>query len=275
LFERFHAQQPPLRVFGLTADALSGTAPLVDGASALFGGVPVIAQRRSHQTVRLHKRAPHVAAYFATHPGPPHAIRLRGGEEGIAIVGSARVSVCSHQTKRFVVALPYEGEETYRYLIASDLRWRTLDMVQGQTLRWLVEVFMQDWKSSAGWRQLTKQPGEEGARQRVILRLLVAHRLFVHPDPQAQLTNNLPAYTVGRLRANAQVEGLVEVIDDLVSSDHPQDTLKRFTHALHEVFSCGRSKKHMIPRPWGRLDPTPSLKYRADEVRRNIPVMST
>jgi hypothetical protein len=37
--------------------------------------------------------------------------------------------------------------ETYRSLIASDLSWRTLDIVQGQTLRWLVEVFIQDWKS--------------------------------------------------------------------------------------------------------------------------------
>jgi hypothetical protein len=38
------------------------------------------------------------------------------------------------------VALKYEGEDTYRYLIASDLTWRTLDIVQGQTLRWLVEI---------------------------------------------------------------------------------------------------------------------------------------
>ena len=129
------------------------------------------------------------------------------------------------------MALKYAGEETSRDLIASDLSWRTLDMVQGQTLRWLVEVFIQDWKSSAGWSQLTKQPGEEGARQSVILSLLVDHRLFVHPDQQTPLKNNLPAYTVGSLRAHAPVECLVDVIDDLVSSDHPQDTLKRFTNA--------------------------------------------
>jgi hypothetical protein len=29
---------------------------------------------------------------------------------------------------------------THRYLIASDLSWRTLDIVQGHTLRWLVEI---------------------------------------------------------------------------------------------------------------------------------------
>jgi len=275
VLERFHAHHPTLRVPCLMADALYGTAPFVDGAAVIFGGGQVISQRRSHQKVRGPKRAQHVADSFATHPGTPHIIRIRGGEEVSAIVGSARLYVCSHKTQRFVVALKYEGEETYRSLIASDLSWRTLDMVQGQTLRWLVEVFMQDWKSHEGWSQLTKQPGAEGARHSVILRLLVDHRLFVHRDQQAQLQNNLPAYTVGSLRAHVQVECLVDVIDDLMSSDESQDKLKRFTKALHEVFAFGRSKKPMIQRQLGRLEPTPALKYRADEVMRNIPVMST
>ena len=134
---------------------------------------------------------------------------------------------------------------------------------------------MQDWKSYEGWSQLTKQPGDEGARHSVILSLLVDHRLFLHPDQQRQLHNNLPAYTVGSLRAHGQVECLVEVIDGLVSSDDPQEQLKRFTHALHEVFAFGRSKKHMIQRQLGRLESTPSLKYRAYEVMRTMPVMST
>jgi hypothetical protein len=238
------------------------------------GGVPVISQIRSNQTVRVHKRAQHGADYVATHPGTPPIIHIRGGEEVIAIVGSARWYVGSHKTKRFVVALQYEGEETYRYLIASDLSWRTLDIVQGQTRRWRVEVVIQDWKAHEGWSQLPKQPGEEGARHSVILSLLVDHRLFVHPDQQDQLKNNLPAYTVGRLRANVHVECLVDVLDDLVSSDEPQEKLQRFTNAFHKVCAFGRSKKHMIQRQVGRLEPTPSLKYRADEVRRNIPVMS-
>jgi hypothetical protein len=138
-----------------------------------------------------------------------------------------------------------------------------------------MEVVIQDWKSYEGWSPLTKQPGEEGARQSVILSLLVDHSLFMHPDQQYQLKNNLPAYTVGSLRANVQVECLVDIIDDLVSSEDPQDKLKRFTHALHEVFAFGRSKKHMIQRQLGRLEPTPSLKYRAHEVMRTTPLLST
>jgi hypothetical protein len=272
---QFKAHHPDVRVHCITADALYGTASFVDGAAAMFDGVQVISQIRSNQTVRVQKREQSVADYFATHPGTPHTLRIRGGQEVVAIVGSARLYVCAHYTKRFVVALKYAGEDTYRYLIASDLTWRTLDIVQGQTLRWLVEVFIQDWKSYEGWSQLTKQPGEEGARKSVILSLLVDHALFFHPDQHAQLTHNLPAYTVGSLRAHVHVECLVDVVQDLVASDAPQEQLHRFTHALHQVFTFSRSKKHMIQRQLGRLEPTPSLKYRADEVMRNIPALST
>jgi len=275
LLASFQAQQPEVRIHAVMADALYGTATFVDGASALFRGVQVISQIRSNQNIRVGKRTQHVADYFATHPGTPQRLRIRGSQEVVATVGSARLYVCSHHTKRFIVAIKYEEEERSRYLIAADLSWRTLDIVQGHTLRWLVEVFIQDWKSYEGWGQLTKQPGDEGARHSVILSLLVDHSLFLHPDQQRQLKNHLPAYTVGSLRANVQVECLVEVIDDLVSSDDPQEQLKRFTNALHKVFAFGSSKKHMSQRQLGRLEPTPSLQYRAYEVLRTMPAMST
>jgi hypothetical protein len=235
----------------------------------------VLSQLRSNQKVRLQKREQHIVDYFATHPGTPQIIRIRGGTEVEAFVGSARLHVCSHRTKRFIVAIKYKGEETYCYLMASDLTWRTLDIVQGHTLRWLVEVFVQDWKSYEGWSQLTKQPGEEGARRSIILSLLVDQGLFFHPDQHAQLKHNLPAYTVGSLRANVQVECLVNVIETLMSSTDPQGRLHRFTHALHDMFAFGHSKKHMIQRQLGRLEPTPYLKYRAEEVMRHLPVLST
>ena len=275
LLEQFKMDHPSIQVHCSVADALDGTAPFGDGASALFGGVQVISQARSNQNIRVYQREQHLADYFAAHPGTPQTIRIRGGDERVAMVRSARLYVCAHKTKRFIVAIKYEEEETYRYLMASDLTWRTLDIVQGHSLRWLVEVFVQDWKGHEGWAQLTKQPGEEGARRSVILSLLVDHALFVHPAQEAQLKNNLPAYTVGSLRAHVQVECLVDVIEDLVSSDAPQSRLQHFTNALHEVFAFGRSKKHMIQRQLGRLEPTPSLKYRADEVMRNMTALST
>jgi hypothetical protein len=41
------------------------------------------------------------------------------------------------------------------------------------------------------------------------------------------------------------------------------------------VFAFSRCKKHRLPLHWGRLEPTPSLKYRADEVMRNVLGLST
>src|SRR5215831_1016690 len=137
-----------------------------------------------------------------------------------------------------------------------------------------MEVFMQDWTSYEGWSQLTKQPGDEGARHSVILSLLGDDALSVHSDQHAQLTHNLPAYTVGSLRAPVQVECLVDVVERLVSSAAPQEQLHRFTHALHQMFACGRFQKHIIQRQLGRLEPTTSLKYRADKVMRTIHPLS-
>jgi hypothetical protein len=114
LLAQFKAQHPDCKVNCITADALYGTATCVDHASALFAGVQVITQIRGNQHVRLQKREQHVADYFATHPGTPHTLRIRGGQEVVAFVSSARLYVCAHHTKRFVVALKYAGEETYR-----------------------------------------------------------------------------------------------------------------------------------------------------------------
>src|SRR5262245_12302374 len=112
LLEAFKAQHPDIRVHCIAADALYGTVSFVTEASAMFGGVQVLSQIRRHQHLRVGQREPHVADSFATHPGTPHPIRIRGGEEGVVWVSSARLYVCSHQTKRFIVALKDAEEET-------------------------------------------------------------------------------------------------------------------------------------------------------------------
>jgi len=58
-------------------------------------------------------------------------------------VVSARLKVDAHDgKKRFVIALKYEGETEYRYLVATDVSWRTFDIIQAYSLRWLVEFFL-------------------------------------------------------------------------------------------------------------------------------------
>jgi hypothetical protein len=257
------------------AEARSGTATVVAGASALGRGGHGLAPSRRQQHRRGGTRAPPGAASCATHPGTPSPIRIRGGAARGARGGRARVSGGAHHTTRGSVAIKEAEEETERSRLASDLRWRTLAMVQGQPLRWRVALGRQAWKAYAGWSPLTQPPGAEGARHSVRLSRLVAPPLCIPPAQQRQLHHPLPASTVGSLRAHGPGACLLEGIDAGVASDHPQEQLQRFTLALPEVFAFGHAKKHRIQRPWGRREPTPFLTYRADEVMPHMPVRAT
>ncbi len=151
MLRHFRRAHPDITVKCVVADALYGTDHFLKKASQIFGGVQVISQLRNNQNIRLRGKTYALERYFTSHPGVAQTIRIRGGEEVPVTVGSARLLVCAHGQKRFVIALTYEGEDTYRYLVATDLSWRTLDIVQAYTLRWLLEVFFADWKAYEGW----------------------------------------------------------------------------------------------------------------------------
>ncbi len=235
----------------------------MDTAAALFGGIQVISQLRRNQKVRFRNRTLSVSQYFERYPGVPQPLRIRGGESLTAIVGSARLHVCAQGKKRFVIALHYEGEAAYRYLVASELTWRTPDLLQVATLRWLIEVFFQDWKAHEGWGALSKQRGAEGSSRSLILSLLVDHCLLLHPDQLAQLEHQQPAYTVGSLINRIKVDSLLAVIRDLLATDPPEQRLAQLADTLAQQFALVPSEKHMAGRDLGRLEPTPSLKYKA------------
>ncbi len=244
------------------ADNLYGTQAFLDKASALFGGVQVISKLRKNQNIRLRGKMLSLTTFSQRYPGIAQRLCIRGGQKVNAFVRSARVHVAAHQRKRFVIALKYEGEDEYRYLVASDMSWRTLDIAQAHTLRWLVEVFIADWKQYEGWGQLAKQTDEEGSRRSLSLSLLCDHCLLLHPAQQARIEDKLPACTVGSLRDSVQVESLVEFIGGVILSDNPEEQLALVASQAQEVFRLNDSSKHMVGRELGRLEPTPALKHR-------------
>jgi hypothetical protein len=263
LLEQFRQAHPEICVRCIFADALYGTREFMDQASAIFGGVQVISQIRSNQVVRYRNKECSVEKYFSSFPGTQQTIKIRGGEPMKVKVGSARLYVKAHKQKRFVIALKYDGEDEYRYIIASDLSWRTLDIVEAYTLRWLVEVFFQDWKGNEGWGKMTKQTGVEGSVRSLILSLLVDHCLFFHPVQLARIENKLPAYTVGSMTEKIRVEGILNTFEQVVLSDSPADQFKEFAKLVEDnMVSLCSSRKHMVNRQVGRLEASPSLKYR-------------
>jgi hypothetical protein len=263
LLAEFRRHFPQLRLHCTLADTLYGTDAFLERASRLTGGKQVVSQLRKNQKVRFRGQKLSVETYFRQHPGTPFTIRMRGGAEQTVIVSSARLYVWAHHMKRFVIALKYEGEEEYRYLVALDLSWRTLDIVQVYTCRWLVEVFIQDWSTYEGWRQLAKQPDEDGSRRSLILSLLCDHCLLLHPEQSARLEHNLPACTVGSLCEVITMESLMHSLWDVVSSEEPVKKFQQLATRVKEVFTLRDSAKHMVGRDLGRIEPTPSLQYHA------------
>ena len=263
LVEQFHACFSDIKINCIAADALYGTKIFFSGVSKFYPKAQFISQIKKTQNVLFRNRKMSVKNYFLKRPGVLQAIRIRGGKEIMATVGSARLHVCSHGKKLFVIALKYEGEEEYRFIIASDLSWRTIDIVEAYSQRWLVEVFIQDWKANEGWATLTKLQGEKGSRRGMILSLLVDHCLFFHPDQIARFENKLPALTVGCLRRKTNLESLFLFITEIIDSEDPREELDRKFSIMKENFlNFENSKKHMVARVIGNMGPTESLKYK-------------
>lgn len=242
-------------------DALYGSDEFMSKASDLFGDVQVISQLKSDQNIQYKGKTKKISDYFNfINKGVSTTIQVRGGEEVNATVGSARLKVNAHSgKKRFVIALKYEGQEDYRYLVATDVSWRTFDIIQAYSLRWLVEVFFEDWKLYEGWGREAKQFDEDGSSRGLILSLLLDHCLLLHPEQNVCIENKLPVFTVGSLQRRAQMDVLLESIKCLLGQQDIGEKLKDMGQVIKDVFQLMPSKKHMSGKAMGRLEPTPSL----------------
>ncbi len=267
LLKHFSKNHPKIKINCVFADALYGTKTFLNEASSVFKGVQVVSQIKKNQNIKLRGKVKSVQQYFTSHPGIEQTITIRGGKKQKATVGAARLHVCSHDQKRFIVALKYEGEKEYRYLVAKDLSWRYLDIVEAYTLRWLIEVFFEDWKASEGWGKLTKHTGKEGSGRGLILSLMVDHCLFFHPDQKACIDNKLAACTVGSLMRQIRIECFLQFIQNIITDQNPDQQLAKITEVLtNEIFSTKPASKHLSGKKIGKMKPTPSLKWKNEEV---------
>lgn len=265
LLKEFKQNHPEISVKCLLADALYGTGDFMDEACSILGTSQIISQLRSNQIIYYRGRKRNLSDFFnVTCKGTTRKVRVRGGEEVKMTVTSARLHVKAHGKKRFVIAVKYEGEKEYRYLVATDMSWRTEDIIRAYTLRWLVEVFFEDWGNfTRVGGQEARQFDEKGSSRSLILSLLFDHCLLLHPEQTARIDNKLPAFTVGSLRRRTQMEGLLEFIQFLLQQDNAGKKLEKLGKKIKDFFQLVPSGKHMSGRDLGRLEPTPSLSYKA------------
>ncbi len=263
LIDDFHSNHPEVTITAVLADAAFGTREFMEAASSKAKCTQVISQLRENQKVMYKNKWISVKDYFSKHEGVSQTVSVRGGKITEMTVGSARLMVKAHGTKRFIIAVKNEGEDEYRYLVATDMTWRTLDILQCYTLRWLVEVFFEDWKLYEGWPGMAKQPDEEGSLRGVILSLLLDHALIIHPEQRACLENRIPARTVGSLKRAAHGEALIAIIRRILLKTDPLRMLEELAEKIKALFTLAPSRKHMSGRDLGRQEATPSLARRA------------
>ena len=267
LLEEFCRDCPYVTIRLVLADALYGTADFMDKAALITAQNQVISQLRYNQKVRDKRREWKLDEYFKAYSGVPKDIPIRGGKAERMIIGSARLYVEAHGCMRFVIAIRYSNQEEYRYLVASDLTWRTDDIVKAYTFRWLVETVIEDLKVHGGWGKATKQPGVEGSRRVLILSLLCDHCLTLHPEQQARAAAKKPLYTIGSLQRHLKLEAFTVWLEEWLEGEGLDDKVAQLTEAILPLAPLQESGKHMSERDLGRLEPTQGLQYRAQALQ--------
>ncbi len=263
MLREFTTAFPNFKIKSVLADALYGTADFMDKAEEITHHAQIVSQLRTNQRVSSKNSKARVDTYFNRQKGVELQLSIRGGEEKKVTMMAARLYVNAHSKRRFVVALKYEGEEEYRYLIASNMSWHHHDIARLYTLRWLVEVFIQDWKAHCGWNKLSKQQGVDGSEHGLILSLLCEHLLLQHPEQSVRLKNKHPGMPVGCLIERLKVEALVATIQEVVCANDPNAALESLITALHDSLPERDSSRHMAGRDLGRQEEIPSLKSHA------------
>ena len=232
------------KVKSVLADAFYGTESFISEAANITKQKQVISQIKKTQLINVNGRNVKVHDFFNNYQGKTENQELRNKNKKITY-RSGKFKVKSHNKKYYIIALKYENESEYRYLIANDMSWRDIDIIKAYALRWLVEVFIQDWKLYEGWNQLAKQRGIEGSDRGVTLSLLCDHALSLHHDQTDLFKNNDPACTVGSLREKVMMESLSAFIGNIVSSDNPKEMFDQYCSGLSDLFKLQTSIKHM------------------------------
>jgi len=244
LIEKFCANYPAIRIKAVAADALYGIKEFMHGAAEYTKQPQVISQIAKNQLINVNGKYVPIGKFFETYAGKTEEIELRHNQKKIIYRG-AKFKVKSHDGKYYIIALKFEEGAEYRYLIAKDVSWRDVDIIKAYSARWLVEVFIQDWKSYEGWSQLSKQQGAEGSDRGLTLSLLCDHMLYFHDGHLARFKNKEQAVTVGSLRDKIIMESLMAFIEQIVKAEDSNELLEKLTEQISSVFKLRSSVKHM------------------------------
>ena len=245
LLSHFSKNFPQFLVTAVLADALYGNALFIDGINEIWPTTQVITQIRGNQKIRSHNKSFSCEKYFDLYKGWEQELLIRGQQKVSVEAGGARAHVSSQGKKRFVIALKYHGESNYRFLVGSNLSWNMKEIMQAYTLRWLIEVFFEDWSSYCGFCSMAKQRGVEGSERPLILSLLFDHCFFFHTQQIHFVANKLPLATLGSLVEKSRFDALCGLLSQIMESENPKQRIGELTCLANDIFKLRRSRKHM------------------------------
>lgn len=237
-----------IKVISISADAAYLDPRLSKKIKTIFPGTQFISQIKSNQLVSS-KNGKFMSAksWFAKQGKPiSHTGKLRNKEKYFEY-HSARLHVKSHGRKLHIIALRYEGEEKYRFLAASDLSWRTLDIIRSYSLRWLIEVAIQDCKGYCGFGRRACLQGVKGAYVSVHLSLLVDCLLLTHSKQLDRFHSGQQLYTAGSIVDHFRCESNLATIKSILTSPDPMKRLGELTQILSKQLEKSKrlSEKHV------------------------------
>lgn len=252
-----------IKVISISADAAYLDPILSKKVKKIFPGSQFISQIKGNQMVR-NKNGQFVAAktYFSNLGKPIASTAKLRDKEKCFEYHSARLHVKSHGRILHIIALRYEGEEEYRYLAASNLSWRTIDIIRSYSLRWLIEVGIQDCKGYCGLGRRACLQGVKGAYVSVFLSLLVDCLLLAHPDQLDLHQTGQQLYTAGSVVERLRCETNITTIKSILNSPNPKERLSQLAETLaNQVENASRkSRKHIRDESIFDVGPSPQLE---------------
>ena len=249
----------PLKVKSIVFDSAYMSPAVARFCRITFKKVQVISQIAKSQIVWDRKGIKkNVNDYFQNKSPIQTEVNSRGSKIKVRYL-AARLTVKSHGVRLTVIALKYEGETEYRYLAATELTWRGLDIIRAYALRWLIEVVNFDWKQHDGWGKKAFQRGADGACRGVILSLLVDCFLLTHPAQLDQSREGQPLWTAGSIVMRIQHDDIINTVEEILTNPDPEKALKAFANNIENVVQLRQSTKHMVKVEISDLGPSASL----------------
>jgi hypothetical protein len=239
-----YGRQYCIKIIAVIADAAYMSPQMTAIVKQVMGTqVNFISQLKKVQLCIRQGHEVSIQNYFLNLPKQKSDIKIRG-KSRIIEWAAARIFIKSHGKRLHVITLRYEGEDDWRYVAATDLTWRSQDVIQAYGLRWLVETFNEDWKQHGGWGKKAFQQGDDGCIRGFILSLLIDTYYLWHPTQVRLHRSGQPLCTVGSLLGRIRIEYVVTTIEAILLSPDPKAQLQHLKETIDKIFVLRPSVKH-------------------------------